>query len=297
VNRRERILLLASSLYDGLPAPATWRSNPLNYRSEPGRPSPSVKELCATCDGSGIVTDAFKRTQACTHCGGKGYRKIDPYTRDTGETVDEQILKSETRRVECDRCAGSGVWKHERCELCDGSGKRSVGRYVFKDVPEPDPDGWSEWDRAITRRNETGSYHELEVCLAELARRSLHLWRAFCAIYVAPQGKPFESPSEARIRAYSGLLGHQKTWVEQAILFLEAHMPREVRVPADVIANYRRDPTANLLHAKGRSAPIGLRDEEIRKRYREGQTPTAIIQETGLSKSRVYEIIYDEEVV
>jgi hypothetical protein len=269
-DRRKALLLLASSLHDYTAGPSTWSKNPLSSRTERGKDAPTTKEPCSLCDGKGVVFDKFKREETCGECSGRGWDWIDAYTRKRVSTADAPA-PAQTRRVMCDRCAGFGVWKGDRCELCDGAGKVSVP--IVRDVGKADPDkssdGLGPWDRAIDRRGKAGSYHELDVALdglPRLRRRLFHL------VYVAKS---------------AGLLSEtEHREVERAVHQLLDAMPAEIRVPRDVVAAGKR----KQLAPRGYDVSQGQRDQRDavwKARYKAGETTAAIALSDGVDRSTV----------
>ena len=281
----------------------------------------TLRFACPDCSGGrhpepGWRVDRFGRRSPCVTCGGRleerasegadvrgasvrpgqvlvrarkgrGWLPADAYTRafvGSGET-------SAAPRVErwlCNVCHGRGVEPRrpsERCRACGGEGERTHSPFVLRGAdPERVSDPEAVVESAISRRDEAGSFHELELCLAELRRRSPHRWRVFQRVDVEGARSVAElDEREARYRL-------------EALRDLDALMPAEIRVPAYLLAA-DRERRRVLARSAGRWADARARaerDAEIRRLYAEGRgvTPEELAREFGVSRSTVYEAIH-----
>jgi hypothetical protein len=270
-DRKKALLLLAGSRHDLAPGPKVGQA----FRH--GKAAPTRKEPCLLCDGDKVVRDKFGREAACESCKGQGWHKVDPMlNRQAGSWEEQKLTAAGTRRVMCDRCAGAGVWKGERCEMCDGSGKVSVPivRAELADNTDDVDVVLNEWERMLEQREASGSYREYDRCVAELARRSPHRYRVFHEVHVI------------KVAWAGGLHPTQARLLEQAIVNLLAWMPREIVVPRGIAhpAKGKQDPP------KGKHAPkalMGNRDSDMLERYRSGEKAAAIAGDLGLHVSSV----------
>ena len=127
MSRLEAVSALLWSLEDVQPSPKCSRS--YDVRGE----APDSWTECENCAGKGLTQDRFGRETPCEPCGGKGRFQVDSHT---GERIsgEESAAPVRTRRVLCDRCAGTGVMPGRlsgetgivRCTMCDGAGRVSV---------------------------------------------------------------------------------------------------------------------------------------------------------------------------
>jgi hypothetical protein len=267
-DRRKALLLLASSLHDYSPGPKPGKS-PTSSRVERGRPAASKKELCVACDGNQTTKDKFGRDVECKECAGKGFFLVDPMMNVEVSKWSDPPTSAFTRRALCDRCAGDGTWKGDRCPSCDGAGRVSVPIHRDMGTQEQGPDELGAWDRAIARRDEAGSYHELDVALDGLPRLRRRL---FHMVYVSRS---------------AGLLSEtEHREVERAVHQLLDAMPDEIRVPRDVVAAGKR----KQLAPRGYDVSQGQRDHRDagwRARYKAGETTSAIALSDGVDRSTV----------
>jgi hypothetical protein len=281
-DRRKALLLLAGSRYDVYaPGPKVGKA------FQHGKAAATVKEPCLLCDGDRVTRDKFGREQPCESCKGRGWHKVDPMLNKQAESWEEQKQASaNTRRVLCDRCAGQGVWKNERCGMCDGAGKVSVPleRAILTDADRETDVVLNEWERMLVRREEAGSYREFDKCVAELARRSPLRHRVFHEVHVVKT-------------ASAGMLHPtQALELERGLVLLLRWMPREIVVPREILALEKRV-AQRPVKGKGVSkVQLADRDAEIVGRFNRGHGDSAkvLAQDFGLSVQRVNEIVYHE---
>lgn len=270
--------------------------------------------------GAGVYRDRFKREQPCEGCG--GYRKPDGtivpgegrvgVDRMTGSRVGTEATYAQPGRDSwpCNFCTplgsvrdvkrGTGVdvsrrledGSHPRCEPCGGTGTRTASKGLGVEPRRLDDVDvtLTAIERGIRERNAVGHYHELEVCLAELARRSPHRHRVFHGVHVV------------KTLSAGVLSGTEAVLLRQAYAdlskWLRAAVGGEVRVPAEVLALHRRDPDGRLaaesrLRVKGSVVPkrmLADRDAEIVKRSRSEST-LAIAESLGLSVRQVQRVL------
>lgn len=276
-DRRKALLLLAGSRYE-VYAPGPKAGQAFKH----GKAAATRKDPCQLCDGDKVTRDRFGREQTCESCKGRGWHKVDPMIDSKAGSWEEQKLAaSGTRRVLCDRCAGAGVWKQERCGMCDGAGKVSVPivRPVISDADRETDVVLSEWDRMLELREKSGSFKEYDKCVAELARRSPHRHRVFHEVHVV------------KVASAGMLHPTQATLLEQAIRNLLAWMPVEILVPREIVQAERR---VKQPAPKGRRAPENLiadRDAEMLERYRAGVKAAVIASDFDLHVSSVMRAI------
>lgn len=288
-DRFADVLLLVASRHDGLWLP------PGALRTASGF-VPSVLEPCRSCGGvlllddfgkvvrrrkgRGWVRDRFGRKTPCSACGEAGWIARDPM-----DSVGARVGSSETaatarprRTVRCDACDGEGVRLGERCPYCDGAGRRDLHAFELAFVPPDAVVDADPVDVAIDRRNDSGSYAELDRALAALRARSLPQLRALLAL--AETGERSDA-------AGAGLA------------FVAARMPAAVRVPAAVRAN-AAERRRHLERLKGRrlngdaGRAVEARDREIRKLIGSGRPTQWVAFEFGLSVRRVNQIVAGE---
>lgn len=298
-DRRRRILALAGSLYDLLPAPKGSLSG-----ARPGL-APSAKAPCPDCghsDTPGWKVDRFKRREPCLICGGRlasegvrakkgrGVVDVDPMDAEhapirTAEANARPTKPASTRR--CDGCGGTGDGGMHldpqgreyrgRCGYCGGSGRRVIASTPLGSS-EPRDDG-TALEEALTRRSETGDWRALEEALAVLPTR----WRRlFTRVHVhGADGRLTEDEAMA---------------LEIAVRTVDWLMPDPVRVPAAILkADHDREARRALAHGRGAGKQaLAKRDGEIRKLARQGRPTQWIAQQYELSPQQTRAIIAGE---
>jgi hypothetical protein len=275
-DRRKALLLLAGSRYDVYaPGPKVGKA------FQHGKAAATVKEPCLLCDGDRVTRDKFGREQPCESCKGRGWHKVDPMLNKQAESWEEQKQASaNTRRVLCDRCAGQGVWKNERCGMCDGAGKVSVPleRAILSDADRETDVVLNEWERMLVRREESGSYREFDKCVADLEP---HRRRVFHEVHVVKS-------------ASAGMLHPtQAIELERAMVQLLRWMPREIVVPREILALEKRVVQQRPLKGKGVSrGQLDGRDSEIVQRaVVNGESVKALAVELGLSERTIQRVL------
>jgi hypothetical protein len=272
-DRKKALLLLAGSRHDLAPGPKVGQA----FRH--GKAAPTRKEPCLLCDGDKVVRDKFGREAACESCKGQGWHKVDPMLNRQARSWEEQKQATAgTRRVMCDRCAGAGVWKSERCEPCDGAGKVSVPivRAELVDNTDDVDVELNEWERMLERREASGSYRAFDKAMAKLESDYPHRYRVFNEVHVLKV-------------ASAGLLsGTQADMLVQAIVNLLAWMPREIVVPRGVAFPAPRN---GAVKGKGVSdGQRGARDREIVERS-SVESPQALAADMGISVRQVQRVL------
>jgi hypothetical protein len=127
---------------------------------------------------------------------------------------------------------------------------------------------------AVAARDAAGSYHELDLAIAELG-------------HFEHFGLPLLNCE------YAGLSERQQAAYDEAIRFIDARMPDPIRVPAGVAANARllRE---HLRRVKGRAADaraLAARDAQARRWVREGRAFQWVAFELGLSDRQLRRIV------
>lgn len=282
-SRLTRLLVLSWSLLDLMPQPATatGRLRAGQRRGEQAH----HREPCPTCppDTPGLVRDRFGRQRACPACGGSGSLWVDGITGQPTEPPGwapspvELPTVVRTRQARCDRCGGDGVWRHERCELCDGSGRIEVPAWADDEhamvrdrVADPVLD-------AFDRRDRLGSWHQLDLALSWLRTSDRDLARRYVRRHVL-DGQP---ASEALERAYG---------------LLDGWMPGRLLVPRSVMHAYERRDEYALRRDLARQARMGRlgheeRDQRIRELARKGLSASEIGPLVGVSEATCRRVV------
>jgi hypothetical protein len=198
------------------------------------------------------------------------------------------------RTVTCDACDGEGVRAGQRCIRCDGAGRRDL--HVFElDLGDTERDRSGDpLTDAVERRNESGSYHELEQALAGIAHHVnkpvRYRWltdnaaaalRLLDEVYLPPVTREEHELTPA-----------ERVLVDLALAYIAERMPAQIRVPGQVIAN-GRELDEHRKRARGRATDrraLEQRNRQIRDFVRR-QVPTQwIAAEYGLSVSQINRI-------
>jgi hypothetical protein len=320
-ERQRRIVLLAEALLDLLHLPETSTGAMLRRSTLRGEVG-TLRLACPDCSlgrakEPGWVTDRFRRRLPCVTCGGRleerapdggkilvrakagrGWLPADEYTGafvGSGETDAPARFESWL----CNFCHGNGTERGvvfmdrdaPPCPVCGGSGRREHSPFVLQGA-DPDRVGDPETvlEQAIQRRDEAGDFHALEVCIAELARRSMHRWRVFHQVHIV------------KLRTVDDLSEDEARWRREALERLDVLMSEcgctEIRVPGYLLTLDRERRRA-LQRANGRWADpraIAVRDAEIRRLYDAGQaTVEELVHRFGVQKTTVYEAIHRGE--
>ncbi len=257
--------------------------------------------------GTGWITDRFRRRVPCPVCQPAG---ADEHTAGTGLiAVDSHIEERERRALSsdeagtkagvieswlCNVCIGTGVEPTRRgpggerlaCRACGTStrpGYRQHSPFTLQvaDPSRGDPDLVLE--QAIERRDQAGSFHELEQCLAVLRRLNRNRHRVYWQVAVLHEREP------------SDLDERERLWLDEADQDLARMMPTVIRVPGYLLAA-EKTLRAQLRSIRGREMePLALhrRDAEIRRLHDlEGRAPADLAAEFGLSTRQVQRVLY-----
>lgn len=306
-DRRRQLELLHATRFDLLWFPAGA------LRTQSGL-APGERRPCPTCGHTarpGWVVDRFDRPRPCTVCGGaseptgsggqwlrkdagKGFvfvDRMDASRQPIGDAATKASARPR-RRVRCDACAGAGAHGNgRRCTVCDGDGWRDLHRFDLR----LDTAGTGSVDaltESIMRRDRAGSYHEYEQALAGVARHvnkppmfamltvnAARALRLLDELYLPPA-----------VRLEHDLGDQERQLVDLAFAYIDSRMPDPIRVPPDVRANAKLI-VERRTTAKGRGAPLKVRDAEIRRLAAQHRAPQWIAAEYGISVSSVYGIV------
>jgi hypothetical protein len=319
-DRRRQIELLIATRFDLLwfpTAPGFKATGKTKTGKRPSRFMPC--ERCggyevwrrgirtAHVNGTGTVRDRFGRENPCEVCNGKGRVPWDEYTgeivvTDASEPKLGELIRRDTKRVKCPDCQdlsgrATGQVHGAGCRRCEGTGLAAVpGSWLSTPRLENGSDGSDgsvdPLTASIVRRDQAGSYHDLDLALAGISHhvnkppRYLSLTvnadqarRLLDELYLPPASKHFET------------LGvFEQALVELAMAYIDARMPEPIIVPRDVVANARERQQAlkgNALNGLSRER----RDKLIRQWDRQGKPRAWIGQQTGLSDRQLREII------
>lgn len=303
MTRREKLVVLLWSLHDFTPGPKSALRTVSGLTAGERVPCPD----CGLSDHVGYRVDSFKRRTPCVTCGGKpepSGKHGQWLVRDAGRgsvqvdrmdslrapvrTADQAAPPTKpSRTVRCDGCAGEGVGGahldeagrefRDPCRYCGGSGRRTVA--VFDLSVEREQSGSdTRLDDAIKRREDAGSYAELDRALADLKAEWPSLHRAVVDALV------LGDPEAVKL-----------TLVEKAgVPFLLARMPEQIRVSGEVVKAWKASRDRRAL-AVGRGAgkvARGKRDAEVKRLVlREHRPSQWVAAEYGLSVSTVNRIV------
>lgn len=254
--------VLAWSLPDVQPGPSGGELRGAQRGEAPGR-----WQLCASCDGVGVVADKFRRSQVCGECKGLGRFEVDSFTlRRVGSVA--VSAPAPTRRHLCDRCGGSGVMPGRylgesgmvRCEGCDGEGQIGVPLSLVLSRPAFRLD-----DSPLSRLRSAGDWDVLEGLLNRMRTESHGLFREYHALRV---GKLLDD-----VRALES---------ERWLLDQKPHW----RVPAEVRTAHANAAKRAQLAERQRAGRVyrgGRRLTRARELARSGLTAAEIAASLGIS--------------
>jgi hypothetical protein len=257
--------------------------------------------------GSGWIVDRFRRRVPCPVCQPAG---ADDTTAGTGlVAVDSHIEERERRALSsdeagtkpglieswlCNVCAGTGLEPKRRgptgerlvCRACSTSTRPGFRQHspftlTLADPSRGDPELVLE--QAIERRDQAGSFHELEQCLAVLRRQDPNRHRVYWQTCVLHE------------RATVDLGEREHRWLQEADHDLVAMMPALIRVPGYLLAQEKtlRNVLRNVNGARAHDQrSLAQRNGEICRLHRTGERTVAeLTREFGLQKSALYEIL------
>ena len=276
-DRITAIRILAWSLYDLSPTPETASGKMLRRalvaKSLEGTkkvPCPSCSKPGETFKGSGYVVD-HGRQSPCQRCGGYVDEKGKPIAGSGRLAYDPYDAQKQLRRVGTDDKPVAPPQKPT---------------YALEFHDDPDRvdragDVLDQWQDAIDKRNQDGSYHELEQCLAEMYRKSPHWWRVFWPVRVT---------GTVSAEDLGGLDSARLMSAEQWLAF---EMPALIRVPAGVRFAWEHRDDKNRQPRKwlGAEAHRSSVDAEVLRRYAAGEPVAVIAGALGISARSVYRAI------
>lgn len=308
-DRRTQIVLLLGSLFDFDHEPLTGTGKIVRRASIAGKGSPSHWQPCPHCEG-GSKRGKFGKLEPCAKCGATGKLRIDDYTGEVVVTDEDrevslgELIRRDTKHVQCPDCQdlhgqSTGLLEGRmnnapRCRRCDGKLVVPVaGSWLSAPYGEEraSGDAVDAMLHAIERRNELGSYHELEQALAGIAHHVNKPPRFTALTYEATRA--LRLLTEVHVvgsRERSSLSRFEEALHELAMSYLDSRMPTPIRVPRDVVRNARERQQVlkgNALNGLSRER----RDKQIRQWDRQGKPRQWIGQQTGLSDRQLREII------
>lgn len=256
---------------------------------------------CVTCGGRVADPDVQPAVKPRK---GRGFIAVDPMDaeRRTVGSVDTQATARPRKRVKCDGCQDhdgkpTGVIKGGRCPHCDGTGFRDLYRFDLQ-LDVRDQDGaLDQLTAAIVRRDQQGSYHDLDVALAGLSKHVNKPPRfAALTVYADQARRLLDEVYLLEERTRDQLTLWQRDLVDIAVDYLAWRMPDPIRVPGGVAKN-ARERADHLRKVRGRgTSPQALaqRDKEIRKLIRQQKPTQWVAAEFGLTVSQVNRIVAGE---
>lgn len=265
--RLARIELLLRCLPFFEHQPETSTGALVRRQSQPGV-GPSHKKPCPACGGEKQIR---RRGIAygCVGCGGsgdpvqglslsatelkrrlgRGWVRVDDYTAKKVGSADTELV-SKARWVHCDAGCERGFFRNgQNCRHCSESGRpgyvlapselvrfRAPGVAVEIEVSAggADPliaaldEGYRGLGKSVQRRRLAGSFEELLAAMGELKQRLGPVHGLVVATYLEARLEPGALPERWRQGLRVGLL------------FIEARMPEEIRLPAGARAIERR---------------------------------------------------------
>lgn len=317
MTRSDKLIVLLWSLHDFTPGPKSAlrttagfappeRWSPCDHCAGLGvvpdrfrrpTPCPVCAVECPDCAGTGfdVAKDApcgrCKTTGLVAAPRHKGEVKLDEMDSDrqpVGST-ETGVRTKPARTVRCDGCDGTGVGGahldelgreyRDPCRHCGGSGRRTVAVFDLS-LERKQSDGDTRLEDALERREDAGSYRELDRALADLKAAWPSLHRAVVDALVSGD------PEALKL-----------TLVERAgVPFLLARMPEPIRVSGAVVRAWKAARERRAL-AVGRGAgrvAIERRDKDIRSLVRQGKPAQWVAAEFGLTVARVNQITFPD---
>lgn len=280
-SRRASIALLAGSLLDLSEITTAWRRNPLSSETGLRGLAPFRTYRCGACEGTGKGKDRFRREVVCAACDGAGKLAFDAYTGERVGTV-ETATVARIQSAICDRCDGAGVWKGERCAICDGDGRREWSEFDLN-LPGDDERRGAEKGGLLARPlylallYDSGDYAKLELALTEL--KGPPVWG-----YGVWWGR-YGLGSEVDERETAEL--------ETAWVFLEQRMPSHVRVPWGIREGQRHYEAWLATRKNGRTdtKATAARDDRMLRMRAAGTTIEELCDAFKLTRSAVYDAL------
>lgn len=312
MTRRQAVLALAGSLEDLRWQPHT-ASGSIVRSAGAAKLVANAKGPCPACGGHevrsrltgeavglvkgpGVIRDRFRRERPCETCGGgvddhgrvhpgRGFIRYDAMdeTKMPLRTLETPTAPPRLRSHCCPFCGGNGAHGNgRRCNVCSGSGRIEWSPFeLHVDEEVSDRDRERALIAAIERRDEAGSYAELDRALELLRRRDLHAWRLFRAVHVLAG---LDGPRDDVV---------DRDALEDALALVDGWMPEPIRVPSFVVSGEkaRRE---QLRSVRGRAdrRMTRRRADEIRRLYRDEHWPVPeLVRVFGVGRRQVYEIL------
>lgn len=265
-------------------------------------PVPTRKVPCELC-GNSPYRGRLRSLRPCSHCGGdpltdkpgRGFRIIDDYTGQEVGTAETEVHAMMTD-ARCDKCGGYGrlsacasqepAKDAQRCDRCNGRGtvsrpdsRRLDGmlRRLASGQAASDPTL-----AALERRDQAGSYHELDQALANLRELYPGWWRLVWALHVT------------HARETDDLLEGETRGLDAGLDFLDRNLPDPLLVPPWLEAKARAEARRRSLRwgrTNGHAQQRSFRNGEIVRLREQGTPVPEIARLVGLQKSVIYEVL------
>lgn len=253
-KRRRDIVLLIGSRNDARFEPEGADAKRMRLAAVRGEAA-SKRVPCPNGCDKGWKTDRFQRRHPCERCGGgehvaeetvdgllvtvgvpfpgRGWIEVDDYTGREAGSERTGVTVARTRMVLCDRCGGAGMWHGERCELCNGGGRREVAAEPLRAAHAATPRRADEEytcivgtrnDPVVVRRPaQLDSYQALDEALERL--RAVWPFGRMLVHRVFEVGELREDELGPAVRKR----------LEAALRILDRLLPRRLRVPRAVV--------------------------------------------------------------